>query len=72
MKYGFVTYEKAQDAFKAIDSGVRDPNISMYDISFGGRRAFCRNFYSDLGESLKNTFLLNLFLLSYRESRDLI
>lgn len=48
MKYGFVTYERAQDAFKAIDSGGRDPEISMYDISFGGRRAFCRNFYSDL------------------------
>lgn len=50
LKYGFVTYERAQDAFQAIDSSGRNPKINMYDISFGGRRAFCRNVYSDLGE----------------------
>lgn len=50
MKYGFVTYERAQDAFTAIDTSPRDPQINMYDISFGGRRAFCRASYADLGE----------------------
>lgn len=49
MKYGFVTFDRAQDAFKAIDSGSRDPKVNMYDISFGGRRAFCRATYADLG-----------------------
>lgn len=50
MKYGFVTFECAQDAFTAIDSSPRDEQINMYDISFGGRRAFCRASYADLGE----------------------
>ncbi|KAH8418000.1 hypothetical protein KR222_010194, partial [Zaprionus bogoriensis] len=48
MKYGFVTFECAQDAFTAIDSSPRDEQINMYDISFGGRRAFCRASYADL------------------------
>lgn len=50
MKYGFVTFECAQDAFTAIDSSPRDEQINMYDISFGGRRAFCRASYADLGK----------------------
>lgn len=52
MKYGFVTYERAQDAFDAIDNSTRDPQIKMYDVSFGGRRAFCRASYADLGKLL--------------------
>lgn len=52
MKYGFVTYERSQDAFTVIDSNARDPTINMYDISFGGRRAFCRSSYADLGKFL--------------------
>lgn len=50
MKYGFVTFERAQDAFTAIDTSPRDALINMYDISFGGRRAFCRASYADLGK----------------------
>lgn len=49
MKYGFVTFRRPEDAYKAIDAGQRDQTISMYDISFGARRAFCRQKYSDLG-----------------------
>nr|XP_036212817.1 uncharacterized protein LOC106617806 isoform X2 [Bactrocera oleae]XP_036212818.1 uncharacterized protein LOC106617806 isoform X2 [Bactrocera oleae] len=56
MKYGFVTYERSQDAFTVIDSSARDPTINMYDISFGGRRAFCRSSYADLDNAGINTY----------------
>ncbi|XP_022214348.1 serine/arginine repetitive matrix protein 2 [Drosophila obscura] len=56
MKYGFVTYERAQDAFTAIDTSPRDPQINMYDISFGGRRAFCRASYADLDNAGINNY----------------
>ncbi|CAD7083730.1 unnamed protein product [Hermetia illucens] len=56
MKYGFVTYEKAQDAYQVIDRSMNDPKINMYDISFGGRRAFCRATYSDLDGAATNSF----------------
>ncbi|XP_055904644.1 uncharacterized protein LOC129940359 [Eupeodes corollae] len=55
MKYGFVTYEKSEDAFRAIDSGPKDDMINMYDISFGGRRAFCRASYADLDNAGMNS-----------------
>ncbi|XP_055705356.1 pinin isoform X2 [Phlebotomus papatasi] len=48
MRYGFVTFERARDAYEAIDNGPKNPNLNCYDISFGGRRAFCRSSYSDL------------------------
>lgn len=51
-KYGFVTFEKPQDAYKAIDSSSTDPNLVEYDVSFGGRRAFCRTEYADLDGDL--------------------
>uniref|UniRef100_A0A1Q3EZU6 Putative peroxisome proliferator-activated receptor gamma coactivator-related protein 1 n=1 Tax=Culex tarsalis TaxID=7177 RepID=A0A1Q3EZU6_CULTA len=51
-KYGFVTFEKPQDAYKAIDSSSKDPNLAEYDVSFGGRRAFCRTEYADLDGDL--------------------
>lgn len=57
MKYGFVTFDRAQDAYQVIDSSQRDPTINIYDISFGGRRAFCKASYADLGkysELIKN------------------
>lgn len=50
-KYGFVTFERPADAFSAIDNSKRNPDIRHYDISFGGRRAFCREQYFDLGKS---------------------
>lgn len=48
-KYGFVTFERATDAYDAIDTGSNNPALKEYDISFGGRRAFCREKYLDLG-----------------------
>ena len=50
MKYGFVTFERPCEAFKAIDCGGKNPDVNHYDISFGGRRAFCKEKYLDLGK----------------------
>ncbi|KAL4708538.1 hypothetical protein ACJJTC_014146 [Scirpophaga incertulas] len=44
-KYGFVTYQRALDAWTAVESAAMFP---QYDVGFGGRRAFCRQSYSDL------------------------
>lgn len=48
-----MTFERARDAYEAIDNGPKNPNLNCYDISFGGRRAFCRASYSDLGAFYK-------------------
>ncbi|XP_046805456.1 probable GPI-anchored adhesin-like protein PGA55 [Lucilia cuprina] len=61
MKYGFVTFERSQDAFSAIDNSTRDPQINMYDVSFGGRRAFCRASYADLDNAGINTYQSYVF-----------
>lgn len=49
MKFGFVTFKSAKDAYNTIDGSATDQAINMYDISFGGRRAFCKESYLDLG-----------------------
>lgn len=49
-KYGFVTFARPVDAYTAIDDSANNPTIKNYDISFGGRRAFCRDKYLDLGK----------------------
>lgn len=61
MKFGFVTYENANDAYRAIDCSSGDATINMYDISFGGRRAFCKATYMDLG-----TYTVDRIYKSYR------
>uniref|UniRef100_A0A182PG81 RRM domain-containing protein n=1 Tax=Anopheles epiroticus TaxID=199890 RepID=A0A182PG81_9DIPT len=53
-RYGFVTFEKPQHAYAAIDARGTDPNLRNYDVSFGGRRAFCRTQYADLDGELSN------------------
>lgn len=50
MRYGFVTYARPCDAYTAIDDSSKNAAICHYDISFGGRRTFCRQQYFDLGE----------------------
>lgn len=49
--YGFVTFKKKQDAYNALEHGNDDPSYPRVDLSFGGRRMFCKTHYSDLGES---------------------
>jgi hypothetical protein len=48
--YGFVTFAYKVDAYEAVEHGNDDPNLPKYDLSFGGRRAFCKEQYADLGE----------------------
>ncbi len=38
------------DAYEAVEHGNDDPAFPRVDLCFGGRRAFCREKYSDLGE----------------------
>ena len=45
-----MTFEEPADAFKAIESAKEDPQLQVYDVGFGGRRAFCGASYADLGE----------------------
>ncbi|XP_026728876.1 uncharacterized protein LOC113494670 [Trichoplusia ni] len=44
-RYGFVTYQRARDAWSAVEAANSFP---QYDVGFGGRRAFCRQSYADL------------------------
>lgn len=46
-RYGFVTYQRARDAWSAVEAANTFP---QYDVGFGGRRAFCRQSYADLGK----------------------
>lgn len=48
--YGFVTFLNKLDAYEAIEHGNDDPFYPKYDLSFGGRREFCKTSYSDLGK----------------------
>lgn len=62
-RYGFVTFDEPADAFKAIESAKQDPLLDMYDVGFGGRRAFCGASYADLGEFTKELFLFHFVLI---------
>jgi len=46
--YGFVTFAYKVDAYEAVEHGNDDPTLPKYDLSFGGRRAFCKETYADL------------------------
>lgn len=46
--YGFVTFVNKEDAYTAVEYGNADPADRQYDLSFGGRRLFCQQKYSDL------------------------
>ena len=48
--YGFITFKYKVDAYEAIEHGNDDPSYPTVDLCFGGRRAFCKEKYSDLGK----------------------
>lgn len=53
------------DAYTAIDDSMKNAAICHYDISFGGRRAFCREKYFDLGKlGFDNNFVILKYTLS--------
>lgn len=56
-RYGFVTYERARDAWSAVEAASSFP---QYDVGFGGRRAFCRQSYADL-DGLEAKYTENAF-----------
>lgn len=58
-----MTFDEPADAFKAIESAKLDPMLDMYDVGFGGRRAFCGASYADLGEFTKELFLFHFVLI---------
>lgn len=49
--YGFVTYAYKDDAYEAVEHGNDNPALTQYDLSFGGRRSFCKQRYADLGKA---------------------
>lgn len=49
--YGFVTFAYKNDAYEAVEHGNDDPALPRYDLCFGGRRAFCKVKYADLGKN---------------------
>ena len=46
-----MTFRNKADAFTAIEQGNDDTSYPKVDLCFGGRRAFCKEKYSDLGNS---------------------
>ncbi|CAG2106977.1 unnamed protein product [Medioppia subpectinata] len=50
--YAFVTFYKRCDAYEAIEHANEDSRHPKFDLSFGGRRKFCKTRYEDLGLSL--------------------
>lgn len=59
--YGFVTFAYKNDAYEAVEHGNDDPTLPRYDLCFGGRRAFCKVKYADLG---KNNYI-TLYTYTY-------
>ncbi|RZB38797.1 GPI-anchored adhesin-like protein PGA55, partial [Asbolus verrucosus] len=46
--FGFVTFANKEDAYEAVERGNDGHVYPKYDLSFGGRRLFCKTSYSDL------------------------
>jgi hypothetical protein len=52
------------DAYEAVEHGNDDPHLPKYDLSFGGRRAFCKETYADLGDHKLTFWWLFSFFIS--------
>jgi len=52
--YGFITFKYKVDAYEAIEHGNDDPSYPTVDLCFGGRRAFCKEKYSDLDSHINS------------------
>lgn len=55
--YGFVTFERAEDAYTAVERGNDDPELPMFQLCFGGRRQFCGQQWSDLDGQPQKDYL---------------
>lgn len=64
--YGFVTFLNKLDAYEAMEHGNDDPFYPKYDLSFGGRRMFCRTSYSDLGTLINEVVFVCIYCFIYR------
>lgn len=60
--YGFVTFSYNTDAYTAVEHGNDDPSLPRYDLSFGGRRAFCKSKYADLGKRINHINILYIYM----------
>lgn len=67
--YGFITFKYKVDAYEAIEHGNDDPSYPTVDLCFGGRRAFCKEKYSDLDSHI-NSALDPAEVDKYRSPRD--
>ena len=56
-----MTFRNKADAFTAIEQGNDDTSYPKVDLCFGGRRAFCKEKYSDLGNNKFAFFFVNLY-----------
>jgi peroxisome proliferator-activated receptor gamma coactivator-related protein 1 len=52
------------DAYEAVEHGNDDPHLPKYDLSFGGRRAFCKETYADLGRPQNSKIILGFSFIS--------
>lgn len=52
--YGFITFKYKVDAYESIEHGNDDPSYPTVDLCFGGRRAFCKEKYSDLDSHINS------------------
>lgn len=48
-----------EDAFRALEHGNDNTSLPQYDLCFGGRRAFCRSKYADLGKKVNH--IINIY-----------
>lgn len=50
-----------EDAFRALEHGNDNTSLPQYDLCFGGRRAFCRSKYADLGKKVDH--IINIYII---------